>query len=194
MSKNMRTFIMAGLLFSSITLADTTTRISATIVASSCHGIIRSETEDGITDYITFDTIGLKQSISRVKKFSLILTEHQGEERGCSLFDLYPHPYTLSGLLFGDTTNEQLDDQGVTTRYKDGRPSPVRVRISPINTEAHFGYETNVTFLTRKNNFLLYPASSFKLGEFNFYADLTNISSAKAEDIWGNLTLTLVYY
>lgn len=193
MSKFLRLLILAGALLPSIALADTTTRISATIMTSSCQGVISADGARGTVGRVDFGTINPKFRNAPVKMFSLILKEFDSAEIGCRAFDAYAHTDAFVILIFGDLNNGQLDEQGVITRYEDGRLSPIRVRISPTNSDAHFATDAAPKFVTQGNNILLYPVSFTGRGQFNFQASLVNVEMAEAGKLIGTLTLTLVY-
>lgn len=194
MSHFSRLFIVAGALLPLVVFAEsTTTRITATIVASSCQGAISTNGQRGASGMIDFGVINPKLRAAPVETFSLILTEYTGGEVGCSAFDAYAQTYAFATLTFGDLSNQQLDSQGVVTRYEDGSASPIRVRVSPTNSEARFTRESGPGFVTQGDNILLYPVDFAARGQFDFQASLVNVEEAKAGKFTGTLTLTLVY-
>ena len=193
MSKISYLLILVFVLLPSVVLADTTTRISATIMMSSCQGDISEDGKRGAVGRVDFGTINPMFRNASVKMFSLVLKEFAGAEIGCRAFDAYAETDASIILIFGDLINGQLDEQGVVTRYENGRLSPIRIRISPTNSDAHFATDTAPKFVTQENNILLYPVSFAGRGQFNFQASLVNMEMAEAGKLTGTLTLTLVY-
>jgi len=193
MSKISCLLILVFVLLPSVGLADTTTRISATIMMSSCQGSISEDGTRETVGGVDFGTINPKLRNTSVKIFSLVLKEFADAEMGCRAFDAYAETDASVILIFGDLSNGQLDEQGVVTRYEDGRLSPIRVRISPMNSAAHFATDTAPKFVNQENNILLYPVKFTGRGQFNFQASLVNTEMAEAGKLTGTLTLTLVY-
>ncbi len=130
--------LTGGLLLPTVVLAETTTRITATVVVSSCQGSIVANGQRGITGMIDFGVINPRLRETPVETFSLMLSEYDGGDIGCSAFEVYARTNVFATITFGDLSNHQLDEQGVVTRYDDGSVSPLRVRVTPTNPEARF--------------------------------------------------------
>ncbi|WP_272662698.1 hypothetical protein [Providencia sp. PROV111] len=188
-----RIWILAGMLLPATGLAETTTRITATIVASSCQGVIATNGQRGTTGMIDFGVINPKMRAVPVENFSLILTEYDGGDIGCSAFEVYARTNAFATITFGDLSNHQLDARGVVTRYDDGSVSPLRVRVTPVDPEARFMTTDGPGFITQSHRDVQYPVDFATRGKFDFQASLDGVDEAKAGKFSGTLTLTLIY-
>lgn len=193
MSTIYRFLMLAGALLPTVVLAETTTRITATIVASSCQGVIATNGQRGTTGMIDFGVINPKLRAAPVENFSLILTEYDGGDIGCSAFEVYARTNVFATITFGDLSNHQLDERGVVTRYDDGNVSPLRVRVTPTNPEARFVTTDGPGFITQSHREVQYPVDFAARGQFDFQASLDGVDEAKAGKFTGTLTLTLIY-
>lgn len=115
-----------------------TTNITATVVASSCVGHIVTGLQRSTSGTVDFGVINPKTRAAPIRPFSLVLSEYEGGETGCSAFLAYARQQNIATLTFGDLSQTQLDTQGVVTRYSDDSASSIRVRVAPTNSEAQF--------------------------------------------------------
>lgn len=191
----LRLWIVGGVMVPFAVYAITTTRITATVVASSCLGKISAQGLRSNTNVIDFGVINPKASTRSIPthNFSLTLSEYEGGDVGCSAFQAYGQDHQYATITFGDLNNAQLDAQGVVTRYVDGDPSTVRVLVSPIDPEARFDKSEAPGFMTSTHNTLTYPVDFAAKGKFDFSARLANTENAKPGKFTGTLTLTIEY-
>lgn len=191
-----------ALLFSALPWAclaqsvDTTT-VTATVVASSCVGHIvtgqqRAQSGTG-TGTVDFGMINPNTRAAPVRTFSLMLSEYEGGETGCSAFEAYGRVQNMATLTFGDLSQTQLDTQGVVTRYSDDSVSPVRVRVTPVNPEARFVQSGGAGYITADFSQVQYPVDFAARGQFDFSATLVGLDKARAGAFSGTLTLTVAY-
>lgn len=170
-----------------------TTTITATVVASSCVGSILSGQQRSGTGNVDFGVINPQARRAPARSFSLLLSEYEGGETGCSAFLAYGRQQNVATLTFGDLSNAQLDAQGVVTRYRDGVASPVRVRVRPKDAEATFAQAGGPGYITADFNQLQYPVDFAAKGRFDFSAALSGLENAPSGEFTGTLTVTVVY-
>ncbi|MEG2734330.1 MAG: fimbrial protein [Hafnia sp.] len=170
-----------------------TTTITATVVASSCVGHIVAGLQRSTSGSVDFGVINPKTRAAPARPFSLVLSEYEGGETGCSAFQAYGRTQNVATLTFGDLSQTQLDVQGVVTRYSDDTTSPIRVRVVPTNTEAQFTQSGGPGYITAGFNQIQYPIDFAAKGQFDFSASLSGLENARAGAFSGTLTLTVAY-
>ena len=170
-----------------------TTTITATVVASSCVGRVVTGLQRSSSGTVDFGVINPKTRTAPVRTFSLLLSEYEGGETGCSAFEAYGRVQNVATLTFGDLSQTQLDTQGVVTRYSDDSASPIRVQVVPTNSEAQFVQSGGPGYITAGFNQVQYPIDFAAKGQFDFSAALAGLERARAGAFSGTLTLTVVY-
>lgn len=170
-----------------------TTNITATVVASSCVGHIVTGLQRSTSGTVDFGVINPKTRAAPIRPFSLVLSEYEGGETGCSAFLAYARQQNIATLTFGDLSQTQLDTQGVVTRYSDDSASSIRVRVAPTNSEAQFVQSGGPGYITAGFNQVQYPIDFAAKGQFDFSASLAGLENARSGAFSGTLTLTVVY-
>lgn len=186
-----------GMFFNSLSAVTTTTTLTATIVASSCVGEIRTQNrtlqENSATGLVDFGVIHSKLRVAPVRQFSLLLFESLGGDVGCSAFEAYGRQYPVATLTFGDLGQTQLDEGGVIMRDENGNDAVIRALVTPLNTEAKFLQSDAAEYISVTNFSITYPIEFAVKGQFDFQASLVNLDKAKPGKFSGTLTVTVVY-
>ena len=175
----------------------TTTRLTATIVASSCVGeIVTASSRDRMTggpSNVDFGVVNPKSRSIPAQHFSLRLSESIGGASGCSAFEAYGRQYPVATLSFGDIGHTQLDEYGVILRNDDGSDAWLRVQVTPLNVEGFFVKTGSKGYITSEYTDIAYPIAFATKGQFDFQAVLSRWEQVKPGRFSGALTVTVVY-
>jgi len=156
--------------------------IIGTAVSSACSVTIESgSSQNGIVDFGIYDKSAQIGTVNEY--FSLNIRESGSNSNGCSAFKAGNNLVTVS---FGDSGNNQLDDEGVITH---GAGDGVRIEI--VATDKNEA--SSLKPITINNNHIQYKQAFALNGKFNYMATAKHLDSASVGDYYGSLSVVFTY-